>query len=604
MINFKSMIDYFTLMETVKTLQVLTYEFLMKHIELYIEDERLYNEWMNKRLSPLLAGRLLFDLNDTLLFIPENILKLFNKDICFFKEIKLNCRNVYKNSSMEFLKGHALSKVSIEFARNILLKDWICFLDETLVTHLSIKGSRVSDIRYKEEARSIACVTCLKPFQNIVHLDISRTGFVDEQLRYISRELPGVEHLNMSETLITDLRHLEAFPKLNSLDCSFPLDIKVYGTYLALLRLKSLEYLDMSREDGITYDKQFLGYNYCRRVDEDDIDDIKTGTIPKCFLTKYKWKIDDFVNYANWPNLSYINMSGSWSHTLFPYIRKFIERHTKLKYLGLFGFETNMERNLDSIDPDIRQFIGITSDKKRCVQHRAKFIKANRGNESHFVYFLNWILGHSIDAEDEELKAKVKGIEYEIAEVVLDQLNELKHSVYSYGDSSRNIISLLDTFVVVRIINLPASQTILKILKTCAQVFLQNDEDSFWTHDLSDLFFIFNKYFTHLNEVADRSLILKRLFDHPNPNRWTSYSYVLCDFLNKIIAKKLLSTKEIICLTESFYKFEHRLKYLLKFDKDDEIKESYGTVRKLMNHYIRQCEAEYNLDLKPCDNRK
>ncbi|CAD5120017.1 DgyrCDS8599 [Dimorphilus gyrociliatus] len=248
-----------------------------------------------------IAEELLSRLDEEEFGIPENYIKCFLGKKAILKNVKMDGHRLSDKSYLSFLKCSYIETISIENIRHMGIKDWFHLVNGSNLRELSLKqcvfrlgnGNNSSVNLYDEfDLRSMKCLTVL---------NVSFTNFDYQYLNYICKELPDLEELNISSTLVDDLTPLEKLKNLKALNCSYCQDRALYLTYSSLHQLKKLEWLDLSQ--------------MMERRNEEE-------------------KISEFIVSAQWPNLQHLHMFGCWrlSPELIPI---FLKNHSKLKYLGL-----------------------------------------------------------------------------------------------------------------------------------------------------------------------------------------------------------------------------------------------------------------------------
>lgn len=201
-----------------------------------------------KKLCSYLAEKILHELNEYYIGVPQHFLKVFTKDICWFHNIDINCHRINKTSVMHFLKGHRIKRLKIKFLKDIKISDWLCFVYWKDLIELSIKGCKVCDNPCNPmDKERIPMMRSIVKFVNLKMLDLSCTAVNNKQLQFLSGKLVFLEDLNISETLVTKIGCLRKLPGLKKIDVSYLKNQGIFRTLNVLIELKHLEFIDISK---------------------------------------------------------------------------------------------------------------------------------------------------------------------------------------------------------------------------------------------------------------------------------------------------------------------------------------------------------------------
>lgn len=567
-------------------LQELAFYYIVNNFEIIYKDSYLKEKWKRSKIPQIIGQELLTDLNDTFLGINQDYLEMFNRKICCLRKIELNCSNVNKSSTMSFLKNQPIEKAAILNLTELEIQNWLIFLEGKRLRELSIKGCLIN---YENDERTnkdkiLRSILRFKSFKSLRILDISCTVLLNTHLKFLSEELTKLQELNISRTGVTDLRYLERLSQLNYLDCSFPIDERVYDTYLTLLNLKSLKYLDISREDNDGLTEPILRYF---KMETSSTTTKKLLKFSKFFQKNKEWSLSDFLENAFWKDMVHFNLSGDWGRPLYS-LANFVNRHKKLDFLGLYGYEFDIDELQFYVTngTDIKQLVRYNDDNRIQALNSMTMMKENIGYETPYMELLEWKSG--MGSEDESFKDKVDGINLEVADVLTEQLDHIKMSYNKNKSPAEHAYLAHSIFCMVRFTDLTNYPQYIRLLKSIANIFLNFQDESFWDHDLTYIFKILSQNFNKLNLVCDRNKILSRIFQHSDPKFDETYQGVLLQFIQSL-NMNIMSGKEITEFIEYYKQFERKLQLLLI--KSPSFEWQFDDFQEIMSEFIKYSES-------------
>lgn len=297
------------------TLQDIVLNYIIQNFDEFFKNKIIFEEWLQSDIPPLFTRKILENLDDWIIGIPEEYLTFCTKSPCFSNTIELNCKRIKQKSSLKFLQGQRLRKVILKNLKNLRIDDWMPYLDCEELKELSIRGCKINNQETTEKCSNvnIEFMSCFKPFKHLISLNLSFTNVCNAEFKFIANELSQIEELNISHTSLTNLCSLTKFRNLYFLDCSFPRCKSVYDSYLILLELRKLKYLDISRKSP-----KLVNCNpYQEKENEIHLRKIVClGIAAQKFLYQKSWSISDFIESAHWQDMTYLNVSGEWKVSL------------------------------------------------------------------------------------------------------------------------------------------------------------------------------------------------------------------------------------------------------------------------------------------------
>lgn len=310
------------------SLEDLAFDILLKNFEILIAN-KTSNSVFSKTIPTLISEKILHGLNDCFLGVPPNSLRHFKRRNFMLANIRVNGRRIRTISKMLFLRGHELLSAKLENFYNIRVESWIkhlkvsnlrelslegcCFLDRSVVVDQNQSENEENENEIMKKLNSILPTYEILDFSCLKILNVGCSDINDIQFDHLTKNCSNLSELNISSTNITNLRLLERFPRLEMLDCSFPKCKSVYDTYLALLKLKSLKTLDISKSDNIGYGLLVLRYMSAE-------EEMKIHSAPETDatdnLSQETLLVGTFLEKANWENMTHFNFSGNWSRPI------------------------------------------------------------------------------------------------------------------------------------------------------------------------------------------------------------------------------------------------------------------------------------------------
>ncbi|CAD5123098.1 DgyrCDS11472 [Dimorphilus gyrociliatus] len=545
---------------------------LVKNFQKILRNENQRRLLLKSRIPVIFGQRIFDELNDYHFGIPDDILSVFTEKILPLKNAHMNGRLTSLVGIKPFLSGQLLSTVTIQDLKKEAVKDWIIYLDTSKLTELSLEGCRFYRKKHKQKTKktgikkeyqtkerkenrkiSAAKFNNFPPFNNIIKLDLSHSDINDAIFVNFTKGMDKLEILNISHTSITNLCLLHKFSNLEYLDCSFPKNKEVYSTYLALLLIRKLKYLDISKsrkfKDSNTYMKYPSVEELLKMPGGNEIPtDIN---VPDIFFTKVHWRTYDFLEYAEWPDLLVFDMTGHWDYVS-QSVNKFIQFHSKLVYLGLGYYDLMCLNSLATKDSRVEDLTNL-SHYDKVIGSTGKLnpkMKKRYRRPSHMYFFLD---SNPSDDEDDEntesfnhfednfenvsknsinnFKERLKGKEELLCETLINRLDWIRRTVTEELKTKRELGLWC---MVISCLDIKKSKDFLYIIKSCARIYLHNRESNHWGIFIQYFIELLGRYLAYFRMICNITDIYELIFDKGSNYSDSFYAGVLKNFLRTL----------------------------------------------------------------------
>lgn len=252
--------------------------------------------------------------------LSENLLetlcekgKLDDKTLTLFDPNVMNLRQVcirdaqLTTKGLRTLKHHKISDLEITGLKSVTINDVIGCLGEWTLTNL--RSLNVSNSTFLNSSTKFCVMVSLSKLRSLVSLNVSRTQFNKHGLEIIAEDLPRLENLDISDTLIDDISALrKCKDRLKYLSMYCLRAAQTCDMVPVLCELTKLVHLDVSDDSSM----QII---------------LSTNPLPK-------FKIVDLLSRpVCLPHLTSLDMSGKEGSTE-EVLVEFIQSHN-LKFLGL-----------------------------------------------------------------------------------------------------------------------------------------------------------------------------------------------------------------------------------------------------------------------------
>lgn len=267
--------------------------------------------------------------------------KLNDQTITLFDANVMNLRQVcirdaqLSTKGLRTLKQHKISDLEITGLKSVTINDVIGCLGEWTLTNL--RSLNVSNSTFLNSTTKFCVMVSLSKLRNLVSLNVSRTQFNKHGLEIIAEDLPKLENLDISDTLIDDISALRK--------CKDRLK------YLSLYCLRAAQTCDMVP----------ILCELTKLVHLDVSDDL-TGQAILSTNPSPKFKVIDLLSRPLClPQLTSLDISGK-EGAQEGVLLGFIKKHN-LKFLGLSLIQTcKFDMFTDKECPDYQHELMVTGE--------------------------------------------------------------------------------------------------------------------------------------------------------------------------------------------------------------------------------------------------
>lgn len=148
------------------------------------------------------------------------------------------------------LKQHKISDLEITGLKSITINDIIGCLGEWTLTNL--RSLSVSNSTFLNSTTKFCVMVSLSKLRSLVSLNVSRTQFNKHGLEIIAEDLPKLENLDISDTLIDDISALrKCKERLKYLSMYCLRAAQTCDIVPVLCELKKLVHLDVSDDSSV-----------------------------------------------------------------------------------------------------------------------------------------------------------------------------------------------------------------------------------------------------------------------------------------------------------------------------------------------------------------
>ncbi|XP_055931857.1 protein zyg-11 homolog B-like [Argiope bruennichi] len=254
---------------------------------------------------PASVSELLFSaLNE--ITLTDQLLTLFDSSVTRLRDVYIKDASQLSTKGLRILRSHKISELVVIKLSNVTVNDLIGCLGEWTLQNLRVLNVSRSTFGNSEKVRVVIALSKLK---NLKCLDVSFTEFNSQGLKIIAADLPCLESLNISGTVVSDISPLKLCKdRLKSLSMY---NIKVSSLRDSLhvvSELRNLQHLDVSENN-----------------DEPHFTTETNGDI----------KFSDLIEALDClPFLVSLDLSGR-QHVDVKLLKKFMSSHKQLQFLGL-----------------------------------------------------------------------------------------------------------------------------------------------------------------------------------------------------------------------------------------------------------------------------
>ncbi|CAD5118056.1 DgyrCDS6796 [Dimorphilus gyrociliatus] len=326
----------------------------------YLKDKTIFLKLFKlKNISPMMCEKIFNGLNTFYAGMPRNIFEAFTTKSIPLKNVILCDENLDHKTCRKFLKRHKFQSLKIQLLKHISVEELVELVDNNELRVLGIhncsyiqKSELNSNLKGKKDIVEKLNLRFLKnppQLRNLTVLNISNTSIDDIHFYCLTREVYHLEDVNIAETHITDLRLLKKQENLQYLDCT-ELSSDVGNSYIhlhCLTRLKRLRFGNANQAKtnlklAWSHEIHPLIMSY---LNENQIKQYKG--VPDQFRSKCNWDISAFLELADWKDLLFFDLCGSWAPSP-KSVCDFIQRHGELRFIKLSeDFPDILYRSID-----------------------------------------------------------------------------------------------------------------------------------------------------------------------------------------------------------------------------------------------------------------
>jgi Zyg-11 family protein len=188
--------------------------------------------------------------------LTDETMTLFDPNVMNLRQVCIRDAQL-STKGLRTLKQHKISDLEITGLKSTTINDVIGCLGEWTLTNL--RSLNVSNSTFLNSATKFCVMVSLSKLRNLVSLNVSRTQFNKQGLEIIAEDLPKLENLDISDTLIDDISSLRKckerlkYLSMYSLRAAQTCDIVP-----VLCELTKLVHLDVSDDSSV---QQILSSN-------------------------------------------------------------------------------------------------------------------------------------------------------------------------------------------------------------------------------------------------------------------------------------------------------------------------------------------------------
>lgn len=261
-------------------------------------------DWSKVYMPVTVASKLFYLLNHHEYGAREDILGYFSKERCSLDEVQLNCYRLKDADCLKFLENQTLKALEVIQLNGFSLSSWIRFVNPEKLEKLAIRNCFIcpNENEWDKSNDPLADFFRFDSFKNLLSLDISFTNSDDKIIGVIGNILPQLTELNIRGTKMKNSKCLLPYKNLRIIDCSY-LTTRLNPDFSSLPLLKNL---------------------------------VKVNVATYSTIKVLNLLVQEVLEEAYWPELRHLELSGNGFCSKSGII-SFIERHTKLEFLGLIG---------------------------------------------------------------------------------------------------------------------------------------------------------------------------------------------------------------------------------------------------------------------------
>ena len=178
--------------------------------------------------------------------LTDELCTIFDPSVTRLQRVYIRDASNITTKGLRILRSHKITELAVIGLSSITVNDLIGCLGDWTLEHLRLLNVSFSTFLSTERVR---VVIALSKLRNLRCLDVSFTEFNSQALEIVAEDLPLLESLNISVTMVTDITPLKKCKdRLKFLDM-YNLKIFPSSKYLSILsELINLKHLDISDE--------------------------------------------------------------------------------------------------------------------------------------------------------------------------------------------------------------------------------------------------------------------------------------------------------------------------------------------------------------------
>lgn len=178
--------------------------------------------------------------------LTDELCTIFDPSVTRLQRVYIHDASNITTKGLRILRSHKITELAVISLSSVTVNDLIGCLGDWTLEHLRLLNVSASTFLSTERVR---VVIALSKLRNLRCLDVSYTEFNSQALEIVAEDLPLLESLNISCTMVTDIAPLKKCKdRLKFLDM-YNLKIFPSSKYLSVLNeLVNLKHLDISDE--------------------------------------------------------------------------------------------------------------------------------------------------------------------------------------------------------------------------------------------------------------------------------------------------------------------------------------------------------------------
>ncbi|XP_054723856.1 protein zyg-11 homolog B-like [Uloborus diversus] len=182
--------------------------------------------------------------------LTDQLLTIFDPSVTRLQRVHISDASEVSCKGLRVLRQHKITELVVTGLSSITVNDLIGCLGDWTLEHLRLLNVSNSSLLSSEKVRVIIALSKLR---NLRCLDVSFTEFNTQGLIIVAEDLPALESLNISGTMVTDISPLKKCKERLKYLNMYNLRLQHSSKFLPILtELHNLHHLDIS-EDNLDY---------------------------------------------------------------------------------------------------------------------------------------------------------------------------------------------------------------------------------------------------------------------------------------------------------------------------------------------------------------